>query len=43
MGPVGSVLDVGPLRLTPQPPPNEDRVYGLVIRPGIDVQNEVQG
>ena len=43
MGPVESVLDVGPLRLTPRPPPAEDRVYGLVILPATDVQGEVQG
>jgi uncharacterized protein involved in exopolysaccharide biosynthesis len=42
-GPVGSVLDVGPLRLTPPPPPNEDRRFGLVIRPASAVQCEVQG
>ena len=42
-GPVGSVLDAGPLRLTPQPPPNEDRRFGLVIRPASAVQGEVQG
>ena len=37
------VLDMELLRLTPQPPPNEDRSYGLVIRPTSDVQNEVLG
>ena len=42
-GPVGAVLDMGLLRLTPQPPPNEDRSYGLVIRPTSVVQNEVLG
>ena len=42
-GPVGMVLDMELLRLTPQPPPNEDRSYGLVIRPTSDVQNEVLG
>ena len=42
-GPVGMVLDMGLLRLAPQPPPNEDRSYGLMIRPISDVQNEVLG
>ena len=42
-GPVGTVLDMGLLRLTPQPPPNEDRVFGLVIHPNSSVQYEVQG
>ena len=42
-GPVGTVLDIGLLRLTPQPPPNEDRRFGLVIRPASEVQGEVQG
>ena len=42
-GPVGAVLDMGLLRLTPQPPPNEDRSYGLLIRPTSGVQNEVLG
>jgi tyrosine-protein kinase Etk/Wzc len=42
-GPVGMVLDIGMLRLTPQPPPDEDRSYGLVIRQTSDVQNEVLG
>ena len=42
-GPVGAVLNMGLLRLTPQPPPNEERQYGLVIRPTSTVQNEVLG
>ena len=42
-GPVGMVLDMGLLRLTPQPPPNEARRYGLVIRRTSDVQHEVLG
>ena len=42
-GPVGTVLNMGLLRLTPQPPPNEERQYGLVIRPTSTVQNEVLG
>ena len=42
-GLVGSVLDIGLLRLTPQPPPNEDRRFGLVIQPASNVQGEVQG
>ena len=42
-GPVGTVLDMGLLRLTPQPPPNEDRLFGLVIHPTTSVQYEVQG
>ena len=42
-GPVGTVLDLGLLRLTPQPPPNEDRRFGLVIHPASGVQGEVQG
>lgn len=42
-GPVGTVLDLGLLRLTPQPPPNEDRHFGLVIHPASGVQGEVQG
>ena len=42
-GPVGTVLDIEMLRLTPRPPPNEDRSFGLVIRPTTDVQNEVLG
>ena len=42
-GPVGAVLDIGLLRLTPQPPPNEDRTFGLVVYPTTDVQGEVQG
>ena len=42
-GPVGTVLDMGLLRLTPQPPPNEDRLFGLVIHPTSSVQYEVQG
>ena len=42
-GPVGMVLDMGLRRLTPQPPPYEDRSYGLVVRPTSDVQNEVLG
>ena len=42
-GPVGAVLDIGLLRLTPQPPPSEDRRFGLVIHPASQVQGEVQG
>ena len=42
-GPVGAVLDIGLLRLTPQPPPNEDRTFGLVVYPTSQVQGEVQG
>ncbi len=42
-GPVSTVLDLGLLRLTPQPPPNEDRRFGLVIHPASGVQGEVQG
>ncbi len=42
-GPVGTVLDMGLLRLTPQPPPDENRLFGLVIRPTSGVQYEVQG
>ena len=42
-GPVGTVLDIGLLRLTPQPPPNEDRTFGLVVYPTSDVLGEVQG
>ena len=42
-GPVGTVLDIGLLRLTPQPPPNEDRNFGLVVYPTNDVLGEVQG
>ena len=42
-GPVGTVLDIGLLRLTPKPPPNEDRRFGLVIHPTSQVQGEVQG
>ena len=42
-GPVGTVLDLGLLRLTPQPPPNEDRRFGLVIHPTDNVLGEVQG
>ena len=42
-GPVGMVLDMELLRLTPQPPPGEERSYGLVIRPTNDVQYEVLG
>ena len=42
-GRVGTVLDMGLLRLTPQPPPNEERQYGLVIRPTDVVQYEVLG
>ena len=41
--PVGAVLDIGLLRLTPQPPPNEDRTFGLVVYPTSQVQGEVQG
>ena len=42
-GPVGTVLDIGLLRLTPQPPPNEERTFGLVVYPTSDVLGEVQG
>ena len=42
-GPVGTVLDIGLLRLTPQPPPNEARSFGLVIYPASQVTGEVQG
>ena len=42
-GPVGTVLDLGLLRLTPRPPPNEDRTFGLVVYPTSNVQGEVQG
>ena len=42
-GSVGTVLDIGLLRLTPQPPPSEDRTFGLVVYPTTDVQGEVQG
>ena len=42
-GRVGMVLDMGLLRLTPQPPPNEERQYELVIRPTDVVQHEVLG
>ncbi len=42
-GPVGTVLDIGQLRLTPQPPPDEGRRFSLVIRPATEVQGEVQG
>ena len=42
-GPVGTALDIGLLRLTPQPPPNEDRTFGLLVYPTSDVQGEVQG
>ena len=42
-GPVGTVLDLGLLRLTPQPPPNENRTFGLVVHPTENVQGEVQG
>ncbi len=42
-GPVGTVLDIGSLRLTPVPPPNENRRFGLVLRPASQVQGEVQG
>ena len=42
-GPVGTVLDTEMLRLTPGIPPNEDRIFGLVIRPTTAVQNEVLG
>jgi hypothetical protein len=40
-GPVGSVLDVGLVRLTPQPPPEEIRVYELVIHPATQVQGSL--
>ena len=42
-GPVGTVLDMELLRLTPQPPPTEDRRFGLVISPTTSVQYEVLG
>jgi len=42
-GPVGTVLDVGLLRLTPQPPPSDDRTFSLLVSPTSDVQGEVQG
>ncbi len=42
-GPVGTVLDIGLFRLTPQPPPNEARSFGLVIYPASQVTGEVQG
>ena len=42
-GPVGSVLDGRSVRLTPRPPPTEDRLYGLRIYPIAAVQNEVRG
>ena len=42
-GPVGAILDIGLLGLTPQPPPNEDRTFGLVVYPTSQVQGEVQG
>ena len=42
-GPVGTELDIGLLRLTPQPPPNEARSYGLVTYPAGQVIGEVQG
>lgn len=42
-GPVGSVLDMGLLRLTPQPPPNDDRTFTLLVSPTSAVQGEVQG
>ncbi len=42
-GPVGTVLDMGLLRLTPQPPPNDDRTFSLLVSPTSDVQGEVQG
>jgi len=42
-GPVGSVIDLGVLRITPQPPPTLERTYGVTIHPATDVRNEVQG
>ena len=42
-GRVGTVLDMGLLRLTPQPPPNDDRTFSLLVSPASDVQGEVQG
>ena len=42
-GPVGTVLDIGLLRLTPLAPPNEARSFGLVIHPTSMVLGEVQG
>ena len=42
-GPVGTVLDIGLLQLTPQPPPNVTRSFGLVIYPTSNVLGEVQG
>ena len=42
-GPVGSALDGRSVRLTPRPPPTEDRLYGLRIYPIDAVQYEVQG
>ena len=42
-GTVGTVLDLGLLRLTPQPPPSVDRTFGLVVYPTEVVQGEVQG
>jgi succinoglycan biosynthesis transport protein ExoP len=42
-GPVGTVLDMGLLRLTPQPPPNDDQTFSLLVSPTSNVQGEVQG
>ena len=42
-GPVGTVLDLGLLRLTPQPPPDEARTYALRTYPAGEVNGEVQG
>ena len=42
-GPVGSALDGRSVRLTPRPPPTEDRLYGLRIYPIDAVRYEVQG
>ena len=42
-GPVGTVLEMEMLRLTPRSPPNEERRFGLVIRPTTVVQNEILG